>query len=38
MYVCIDRLRFSSVDECEQAQVTIIVRKHEAKMKVIIEM
>ena len=28
MYVRIDRLRYSSVYEREQAQVTIIVRKH----------
>ena len=38
MYVRIDRLRFSSVYECEQAQVTIIMRKQEAKKKVQIEM
>ena len=31
MYVRIDRLRFSSVYEREQVQVTIIVRKHVAR-------
>ena len=38
MYVRIDRLRFLSVYECEQGQVTILMRKHGEKKRVKIEM